>query len=476
MKKAMQDEKSFSTIELKSFITVVCILASVILICGLLSYFIPQGSFLRDDKGQIIVGSYVKGEVDGIAFWQILSAPVRVFASEDAVTIIMISVFLLIMSGVFNLLDKTGGIKIFISRLMHKLKGKGGRIACTCTLIFMLFGSFFGMFEELVTLLPIVIVFMLSINLDTMSGLGACLIASCFGFSSAITNPFSVGLASQVAGISPSSGVWLRIVFFIIIYATLCAFLLIHIRKIQKNPELSPTYEADLTKRASLNFDEGEEGSEKAFKIYGIFFIIQLVALLLIASVRAISDFAIPILAVSFLGAGVVCGLLVSEDKKSVFKHIYKGAISMLPAVFMIALASSVKLVMTESGIIDTIMNAVIGVLDGKNKFLAVILIYLLILILQVFIGSASAKIFLVMPIILPIATALGLSPELVILAYCMADGFTDVILPTNPVLLVGLSMANVSYGKWFKWTWKLQAILLALTLGVLFFAVGIGY
>jgi uncharacterized ion transporter superfamily protein YfcC len=148
----------------------------------------------------------------------------------------------------------------------------------------------------------------------------------------------------------------------------------------------------------------------------------------------------------------------------------------MLPAVFMIALASSVKLVMTESGIIDTIMNTVIGVLDGKNKFLAVILIYLLILILQVFIGSASAKIFLVMPIILPIATALGLSPELVILAYCMADGFTDVILPTNPVLLVGLSMANVSYGKWFKWTWKLQAILLALTLGVLFFAVGIGY
>lgn len=476
MKKAMQDEKSFSTIELKSFITVVCILAGVILICGLLSYFIPQGSFLRDDKGQIIVGSYVKGEVDGIAFWRILSAPVRVFASEDAVTIIMISVFLLIMSGVFNLLDKTGGIKIFISRLMHKLKGKGGRIACTCTLIFMLFGSFFGMFEELVTLLPIVIVFMLSINLDTMSGLGACLIASCFGFSSAITNPFSVGLASQVAGISPSSGVWLRIVFFIIIYATLCAFLLIHIRKIQKNPELSPTYEADLIKRASLNFDEGEEGSERAFKIYGIFFIIQLVALLLIASVRAISDFAIPILAVSFLGAGVVCGLLVSEDKKSVFKHIYKGAISMLPAVFMIALASSVKLVMTESGIIDTIMNAVIGVLDGKNKFLAVILIYLLILILQVFIGSASAKIFLVMPIILPIATALGLSPELVILAYCMADGFTDVILPTNPVLLIGLSMANVSYGKWFKWTWKLQAILLALTLGVLFFAVGIGY
>ena len=80
------------------------------------------------------------------------------------------------------------------------------------------------------------------------------------------------------------------------------------------------------------------------------------------------------------------------------------------------------------------------------------------------------------MPIVLPVATALGLSPSLVILAYCMADGFTDVILPTNPVLLIGLSMANVSYGKWVRWTWKFQIFVFLLTIGVLFFGVAIGY
>ena len=148
----------------------------------------------------------------------------------------------------------------------------------------------------------------------------------------------------------------------------------------------------------------------------------------------------------------------------------------MLPAVLMIALASSVKLVMTESGIIDTTMHYVIELLDGKNGFVAILLIYLFILFLQLFIGSASAKIILIMPIIMPIAVALGISPALVILAYCMADGFTDVILPTNPVLLVGLSMANVSYGKWFKWTWKLQTVVFAVTIAVLFFGVAIGY
>lgn len=156
--------------------------------------------------------------------------------------------------------------------------------------------------------------------------------------------------------------------------------------------------------------------------------------------------------------------------------YFVRGAGAMLPAVLMIALASSVKLVMVESNIIDTVMHIVLQMLVGKGKFVTILLIYALILFLQLFIGSASAKIFLVMPIVLPITTALGISPTLVILTYCMADGFTDVILPTNPVLLIGLSMANVSYWKWLKWTWKIQLLLFVISVFVLFFGVLIGY
>ena len=82
----------------------------------------------------------------------------------------------------------------------------------------------------------------------------------------------------------------------------------------------------------------------------------------------------------------------------------------------------------------------------------------------------------LIMPIILPVCKALGLFPTIVMLTYCMADGFTDVILPTNPVLLIGLSMAKVSYGKWLRWTLPFQLLLFALTLLILLFAVAIGY
>lgn len=433
---------------------------------------------MRDDMGNIIPDTFQYGKVQGIAIWRVLTAPFRVYASEDAVSIIMISVFLLIMNGIFNVLEETGGIKTFVVSIMTHFKNRGGPVVCITILIFMLFGSLFGLFEELVTLLPLICIFMLSMNMDTMVGLGACLLAACFGFSSAITNPFSVGTAVQFAQIPVSSGAWLRIVFFAIVYCVLCAFLLSYINKIKKNPELSLTYAEDSLRKQQLSeeINQSDENQKRTFKVYSVFFAIQGVLLVSVACIREISGFAIPILAASFLVSGIISGVIVCKSFKRVMAGFLKGAASMLPAVLMIALASSVKLVMVESNIIDTVMNFVLNLLVGKNKFVTILLIYCLILFLQLFIGSASAKIFLVMPIVLPITNALGISPQLVILTYCMADGFTDVILPTNPVLLIGLSMAKVSYLKWLKWTWKLQLLLFVISVLVLFFGCVIGY
>ena len=471
-------QQAYSNISVRSFVTVAVLLLAILVFCGSLSYFVPQGSFATDGDGNIIPGTYEKGQVEGIAVWRVLTAPARVFASEDAVTIIVISIFLLVMSGVFNLLDKTDGIKTFIHYIMGRLRDRGNPVVCITVLLFMLFGSLFGMFEELVTLLPLIIVFMLSMNMDTMVGLGTCLMAACFGFSTAITNPFSVGTAAQLAGIHVSSGVWLRIVFFAIVYVLLCAFLMGYLKKLRCDPKASPTYASDMKKRESLvgQWEEAIPDQQRIFRIYATFFALQGVLLVAIACIRAISGLAIPILAASFLISGLIAGQLVCKDFRRVLGFFLRGAAAMLPAVAMIALASSVKLVMVESNILHTVMHTVLQLLTGKGKFVTILLIYGLILFLQLFIGSASAKIFLVMPIVLPITNALGISPTLVILTYCMADGFTDVILPTNPVLLIGLSMANVSYGKWLKWTWKLQLLLLSVSVLVLFFGVLVGY
>ncbi len=478
MQKNLKKQKAFSFIGLKSFLMVSSLLLLIIIISGILTNFIPQGSFERDENGMIINETFKLGEVHGIAFWRVVSAPFRVFVSEDALTIIVISVLLLVMSSVFNLLEKTGGINTIVRKTVKRFSSKKNLVICLTALVFMTFGSFFGMFEELVTLLPLVIVFVLSLGFDTLTGLGVCMLSACFGFSAAISNPFSVGIVSEIANTNIFSGVWLRILFFVIIYFSVCTFLILHINKITKNPTKSLTYEIDREKLKNENFNEHERiiNEDKIFKTYVTFFAVQLVIILLIASIRAISSYAIPVLAVSFLLGGIICGCIVCDKKSDVFFFMKDGALSMLPAVAMIALASSVKLIMMESGILDTIMHFIIQSLSGKSKFASILLIYLLILFLQIFIGSSSAKIMLIMPIILPIAKTIGLSTEIIILTYCIADGFTDVIIPTNPVLLIGLSMANVSYGKWFKWTWKFQIAMLLLTASILFLAVNIGY
>ncbi len=473
-----EKSKPLANIGLRSFVTVVVLLSLVLFLCFILCYIIPSGEYLRDENGNVIDGTYHQYGVEEISFWRVITAPGRVLWSDDALTVIMISIFLLVMSGVFNLLDKTGGTRAFIARVIRRLADKGGPVICLGTLIFMLFGSFFGMFEELVTLIPIMMTFTLALGMDSMTGLGVCMLGACFGFSAAITNPFSVGLASQLIGTGALNGAWLRILFFGLIYCSLCIFLMQHLKKIEKDPKLSITYESDSAYREKAKdaFDDAPKNNERLFRVFAIFFLVQIAVLVAVASIRSISSFAIPILSVSFLVGSIIAGFLVCDKKSEVFTHIGRGAVAMLPAVVMIALASSVKLVMSESRIIDTITHSAINALDGKSKFVSIIMIYLLTLLLQFFIGSASAKIMLVIPIILPICTAIGISPAMLILAYCMADGFTDVIIPTNPVLLVGLSMANVSYGKWVRWTWKLQLFLFLLSILTLYVASLIGY
>ena len=209
---------------------------------------------------------------------------------------------------------------------------------------------------------------------------------------------------------------------------------------------------------------------------YVIFFAAQLAVLLVVATVPVISDYAIPILSVTFLIGGLIAGGILSKNFLRVLKWLGQGMLSMLPAVVMIALASSVKLIMDEGGILGTILYNVVETLKNRSPFEVILLLYALILFLQIFIGSASAKIFLILPILLQLSAPLGLSANLVILTYCMADGFTDVILPTNPVLLIGLSMAEVSYGKWFRFTWWFQLAVFAVTVLMLFIGVQIGY
>jgi len=147
----------------------------------------------------------------------------------------------------------------------------------------------------------------------------------------------------------------------------------------------------------------------------------------------------------------------------------------MLPAIPLILMAVSVKHIVTQGGILDTILFQADAPLASASPFSAAVLIYVLALVIEFFISSGSAKAFLMMPILLPLADLVGVTRQITVLAYQFGDGFSNLIYPTNAVLLICLGLTRVSYLKWLRWTLPLWGVIVAVTLIFLGIAVTIG-
>jgi len=477
----MNENKNLINISKKSFFSVLIILGSLMVVAFVLTYVIPQGAYDRDIDGNIIADTFHYLNGDLLPIYKLFTAPFELFASSDGLTAIMICLFLFVLGGFFQVMDKTNGIKVIIKKLIERFKKQKYTLIRIIVLIFMMFGAFFGVFEESIALLPIMILLSLSLGFDTLIGLGMTLLAAGFGFATAITNPFSVGIASEIAGINILSGGLYRLIIFVIMYFLVSGFLVMYAKKIEKNPEKSLTYESD--KEKSRNFELDSElaivGEQKIFRVYSIVFIILAFAIIassLLQLILGVSIPTIPVMAATFLIGGFISGWLVTKDIKFVGKTFLKGILSVLPAALLIMMATSVKFIISEGQIMDTILHALETFFKDKPAVLGILGIYFMILFIQFFIGSASAKAFLIMPILIPLVSLIGITKELAILAFVFGDGYTNVIFPTNGVLLIGLSIANVGYGKWFKWTYKLQLATLLLTITLLILGLFIGY
>lgn len=459
----------------KSFITVCLILFIFMLLSYIMTFIIPHGIFEIINNENI----YTEIEGNGIPFWKFILSPFLLLGSDSGLTVIVISLFILILGGAFNVIDKTGGINAIINYLIKKFKDKKYILIYIIVLFFMLFGSLFGIFEESVTLLPIIIILALGMGWDTFTGIAMCLMAAGFGFSSAITNPFSVGLASKSMEIGLLDGVWFRIIIFILMYLILCTFITIHVKRIEKDPTSSPSYESDEEKRKHLNFDETfVSKGNKVLRVYTIFFITILAIIIISSALPIVQELgiSIPIIAITFLIGIYIACLALSYKFNDITKMFFSGLLGIAPAVIMIMLAGSIKYILDEGQIMASIINYLVNLLKGQSPILGILFIYFIILAIQFFIGSASAKVILIIPIITIIADQLGISRNIALLAFIFGDGFTDLIYPTNPVLLISLGISSFSYTKWIKKTLPLQLIVLVVTILLLILGYYIKY
>ena len=472
-------ENKVINISKKTFISVIIILFSLILVAIGITYIIPKGMFLEmpglDGEPIIDYNTFIPLENEsGINILKGIFSPILVLTSGDGLTIIMLSLFLLVISGAFQVINDTDGIKAIVKALISKFKNYRKLLIAIIILIFMVFGAFLGLFEEVLTLLPLIVILAVSLGYDSFTGFLICIVATGFGFASAITNPFTVIAASNILGVSPLSKIWFRFIVFILMYGLLLLFVFNHIRKIEKDPLKSPTYELDIQKRSSLNLDDEIKNEKRILVTYITFFITFILGIIISTSLEFLRSYTVVVLIVIFLFGGFITGYIVKKDLKFVAKSFLKGVISALPAIVLVLLASSIKYILEEGKILATIAHSISMVVVGKSLFSVAILIYLIILVLEFFISSSTAKAIFVMGILS--CVNINLSKEFLVLIYLFGDGYTNVLFPTSPVLLIGLSMIGINYLSWLKnskWLFLFNAILVV---ALICFGVLIGY
>jgi len=485
----LENQKSSIKIGLPAFITALVILLTLIIASGVLTRVIPAGSYDRMDvegRQVVVQGSYQEVE-DGVTYpiWRWFTAPVEVLWGANWMTVWVILLFIIFIGGAFTILEKGRVMEALLALLVHRFEKQKYLLLAIIIFAMMFASSVIGLYEALVPLIIFVIPLSLALGWDSLTGLGMTLLAFGFGFAAAITNPFTLAVAQKLSDLPIYSGAWLRIIFFIVIYVVALVFVIGHAKKIEKDPSRSLTFELDNDIRHRYSPDRVLEQlhlSEKATMKRAMGWFVAIMALAVVflfvsALVPAVpSDYAFPVVALLFFFGGIGAGLFLKMSGRMVAKTFFQGVGAMAPGIVLILMAMSVPHIMTTGGVMDTILFRAASTIEGTGGFQAALMVYGLTLFLNFFISSASAKAFLMMPILVPLADLVGLTRQTVVLAFDLGDGFSNIVFPTNALLLVGLGFSVVTYTKWIRWTWKVQAVIVALSIATLAFAVRIGF
>lgn len=465
-----QQENKGLSISVRSFIMAIAVIFVLMVSAYVLTFLVPGGAYARtlDAGGNLIIDTtaeftYIEG---GIPFWKWMLSPLLVLGAAGSGTLIAVIVFLLVIGGIFTCLDRCGLMKYMLHKTTNRFGAVRYRLMAVVSLLFMAMGTMIGSFEECVPLVPIVVAMSVELGWDALTGMGMSLLAAGCGFAAGVCNPFTVGVAQQLAGLPMFSGAWLRMISFLLIYLLLYAFLHAHARKVEQPLD-------KVQSASSFAVDARMDRGLRAFVgILGA----GIAVILCSGFITALQDYTMIIVAVMFLAAGIVSACLCGMNGRELGKNFLDGVMAIFPAVLMILMASSIRYTLEEAKVLDTLLHEAVGLAQKLPGWTVILFIYFIVLIMNFFIPSGSAKAFMLIPLIVPMAQVFGLSAQLCVVAFAFGDGFSNVFYPTNPALLIALGLADISYGDWFRWSGKFQLLNLLLTSLILLAGLAIGY
>ena len=341
------DQQAGAQISKRSFLQAVVILFVLMMLAGLLTLIIPAGHYARSTlEGREVIdpASFQIVPKPDYPIWRWFTAPLEVLAGPNALTLITIILFILMVGASFAVLEYSGVIKDVLGRLVSRFGARKEVLLLVIAFFFALLGAFFGILEEIIPLVPLLIALSYELGWDSFVGLGMSILAVNIGFSAAVSNPFTTGVAQKLAGLPLYSGWELRLIIFFVLYAVLAIFLVRYARRVERNPQSSPVYREDQAARArTARFDLAAEKNPHLGRAVVWFLGCMIFVLLVLVGGRVItvlSDFALPIVGVLFLIGGLGAGLLAGGNRRATFRAAWQGMTGIAPGIILILMAA----------------------------------------------------------------------------------------------------------------------------------------
>ncbi len=432
---------------------------------------------MESNPQRIIVDS-VTAPINGLYGIEDETGNINYYNSGTLFGAIDVALFIIVIGGFLGVTMKTGAIQAGIGRLVARLRGKESWMIPILMTVFAIGGTTYGMAEESLAFYALVITVMIAAGYDALTGAAIVLIGCGVGTLGSTINPFATGIASGFADIPISDGIIGRLVILIVGLAIGIFFVMRYAAKVKRDPTASLVYDMKDDNEAHFKAqDDAGETVAMTSTQKTILFVFGLAFLVMMYAVIPWADLGVsiptlywwfPEMTASFLIFSVIIGLIARMKESDLTSTFVTGAGELLGVALIIGIARGITVIMNNGQITDTVLNWAEVALGDVGQAAFAVVMYLLFLPLSFLIPSSSGLATVAMPIMAPLASFVDVPARLVVTAFQSANGLMNLFIPTSAVVMGGLAIARVPYGRYLKWVWPLLLFLAILTIIVL--------
>lgn len=446
------------------------LLFAIMVIALIATWVLPQGSFqsqaIEGGRSAIVPGSYQQ------ASERVWLSPLVLFtavprALADAQAIIF---FLVIVGGAIAVLRATGMIDALLGRVLTRIGGNPIALIVLGTTAFTVGSGTLGLCPEYIPFALMLISLCAAMRLDAIVAMGIMIGGYVVGYGIAWTNPYTVLVAQDIAGLPPASGIWLRLLLIVPFVALTAHHIHRYAARVRTDPASSLV--ADLDDPRHRAAPDYPALTRRHLLILGL---VALAVVVMIWGMAARGWYLVELGAL-WLGVAIAGGLAGGLGADATARTFTRGAAEMAGVALLVGFARSIALILEDGNVLHSLVHYASIPLDWLGPDLAAVGMMLIQAFINFFIPSGSGQAFTTMPIMAPLADVVGLERQVAVLAFQFGDGFASLLFPTNFVLMAILGVAGIPFDRWFRFAWPLYLKLMLLAAVVMVVAVRIGY